>query len=227
MSNQLIDQTGGQMPISLAGPGFRPLPGTLLRAPSGGLRLVRPAAVPAMPSVPPPARKVDSAFGPLQLRAFSSTDAAAHAAFLESLGEHGRHMRRFALPRVPAQGCVPGLGRPALLSMLLTASVPGRAQEHASDQLLGELCVCFDPSRVAAEFALVVHPALRGRGLGRALIHCLLDLCRARHVALVCALVPAGNPGLLAAARGCGFQALRAADGSAQLALMLRPREVR
>jgi hypothetical protein len=43
----------------------------------------------------------------------------------------------------------------------------------------------------------------------------------------MCASVPAGAAAMLALARACGFQVLRAADGTAQLALMLRPRGVR
>jgi len=189
------------------------------------------AAAPMAPAGPLP-RRVDSAFGPLLLRALAAGDAAAHAAFLLALGEEGRRMRAFALPpsaasvvatapAAPAAPAAPQGAGAELLQGVLTAGAPGGAA------LMGELTVCIDRTRIAAEFALAVRPELHGCGLGRLLMACLLDACRLRRVSLVCGSAPAGAAAMLALARACGFQILRAADGSAQLALMLRPRGVR
>ena len=225
MSNQLNDQmpAPAQVPPTDPQPSPPPLP-PARPAVVPPLRLVLSAPAPA--AVPEaeagiPARALDSAVGPLVLRALTPADGAAHADFLLGLGEHGRRMRRFALPRGAG-----GTGRGRALTMVL-AEADGVPAASGSGRVLGELCVCIDARGVAAEFALAVRAEMQGRGLGRLLAAALLDLCRARRVVLVCASVPAGNTAMLALARGCGFQALRAADGSAQLALMLRPRGVR
>jgi acetyltransferase len=188
------------------------------------------ADVDALPAV----REFGSALGPLLLRPMQAADARAHAAFLDALGEDGRRRRLFALPptlRLAAGGVDDGARLTLLLLPALAAEVDEIAAVPAVDipagGVLGELCVCIDRGRVAAEFALSVLPERQGRGLGHLLMACLLDACLTRRVALMCASVPAGAAAMLALARACGFQVLRAADGTAQLALMLRPRGVR
>jgi GNAT superfamily N-acetyltransferase len=193
-----------------------------------------------------PERVLDSVLGPVTLCSLAAADAAAHADFLQALGERGRRMRGFSLPAALAPAPITGAGTKAGAKEDAKQGATAGGAQHlclglarASDRhavqpgtggqprLLGELCVSIDRSRVAAEFALAVRPALHGHGLGRLLIHCLLDLCLMRRVTLACGSVPAGSPAMLALAHACGFQILRAADGSAQLALMLRPRGVR
>jgi len=224
MSNQLNDP----MPILLTDRLSAASAGVALRVVDAGAGLDAGHAGAAASSVGMPAaapatapRLLDSAFGTLMLRSLVAADAAAHADFLQALGERGRRMRGFALPS----------GNGATQMRLGLTPVPApvwtRAETEPAARLLGELCVSIDRSRVAAEFALAVRPALHGYGLGRLLVHCLLDLCLLRRVTLACASVPTGSPAMLALAHGCGFQILRAADGSAQLALMLRPRGVR
>ena len=176
-------------------------------------RLSAPAAACADPA-PQPERRLDSAFGPLRLRMLAPADGPAHVAFLQALGERGRRLRGFSLPA--ADGGV------QLRLVLAQVSAAG-----GRDWLLGELCVSIDRGNVAAEFALAVRPALQGHGLGRLLLHSLIDLCLQRRVTLACGSAPAGSPAMLALAHSCGFHIVRAADGSAQLALMLRPRGVR
>jgi acetyltransferase len=207
MSNQLNDP----MPILLTDRLSAPAGAAVLRAVAKGDG-AGAAVAPESPS-PVAERQLDSAFGPLQLRALAAADTAAHAAFLQALGERRRRMRAFSLP---------GASTTPVRLVLAQVSVAG-----GRDWLLGELCVNIDRGRVAAEFALSVRPGLQGHGLGRLLLHCLLDLCLQRRVTLVCGSVPAGSPAMLALAHSCGFQILRAADGAAQLALMLRPRGVR
>jgi acetyltransferase len=194
----------------------RPLAGVPPAALDGPVAGAAAAAAAVAAAAP---RALDSACGPLLLRALAPADVAAHGAFLRALGADGRRMRAFALPGLPASGAVD-----ALLLHLVLAAAPDRTGGAA---LLGDLAICIDRTRIAAEFALAVRPALRGRGLGRILIGALLDACRLCRVTLVCGSAPAGGAPMLALARSCGFQILRAADGSAQLALMLRPRGVR
>lgn len=208
MSNLLNDP----MPVLLTDRLSAPAPDGVLRAVGRGRddAPVAPSAAPA----PLTDRRLDSVFGPLRLRPLAPGDTPAHAAFLQALGERGRRMRAFSQPTTD--------GGVQLRLVLAQASAAG-----GRDWLLGELCLSIDRGTVAAEFALAVRPALQGRGLGRLLLHSVLDLCLQRRVTLACGSVPAGSPAMLALAHRCGFQILRAADGSAQLALMLRPREVR
>lgn len=216
MSNPLNDPTPIRAPDRLSAPAR----GAILRlvAPNdagAALRGRRPGPAAADPGAR--GRRLDSALGPLVLRALRPADASGHADFLASLGEQGRRRRAFALPLAPAAGGATTL-------RLVLAPAP---QVVGSPILLGELVICIDRNGVAAEFALAVRPELSGWGLGRLLVGCLLDACRMRRVTLVCGSVPCGDVAMLVLARACGFQVLRAADGSAQLALMLRPRGVR
>lgn len=231
MSNQLNDP----MPLPPEVPPADPQPCTQPLSPAPrNLRLAPPAPLRAAVAQAPagmPARGLDSAVGPLVLRPRTPADAAAHADFLLGLGAHGRRMRRFALPRAAAAGMagmagVGGAGRGAALTLVL-ADTAGLSPAPGLGRIVGELCICIDERGVAAEFALAVRADLQRRGLGQVLATALFDLCRARRVVLVCASVPSENAPMLALARRCGFQILRAADGSAQLALMLRPRGVR
>ena len=217
MSNPLNDPTPIPQPDRLSAPAC----GAVLRlvAPNAAtVPIRRPRAdAGAVAELPEPRRRLDSALGPLWLRSLRPPDVPAHEDFLSALGERGRRMRAFALPQAPSAG-----GGATL--RLVLARV---AQARGSSILLGELHICIDRKGVAAEFALAVRPELSGRGLGRLLIGCLLDACRMRRVTLVCASVPCSSGAMLVLAREGGFQVLRAADGSAQLALMLRPRGVR
>jgi len=212
-------------PAAGAGAGAAPPAAVLRLAPPVPPGSARPALAAALAAPPP--REFDSALGPLLLRPLQAADAAAHAAFLEALGEDGRRARRFALPPPPrlAGGAVEAGAR--LVLLLVPAPAGASTADGMACGVLGELCVCIDRGRVAAEFALAVLPERQGLGLGRILMTCLMDACRTRRVALMCASVPAGAAAMLTLARACGFQVLRAADGTAQLALMLRPRGVR
>jgi acetyltransferase len=208
MSNLLNDPT----PVLLTDRLSAPAAAGVLRAVGKG-REDPPMASSAAPA-PLTDRRLDSVFGLLRLRPLAPGDTPAHAAFLQALGERGRRLRAFSQPATD--------GGVQLRLVLAQASAAG-----GRDWLLGELCLSIDRGNVAAEFALAVRPALQGRGLGRLMLRCVLDLCLQRRVTLACGSVPAGSPAMLALAQRCGFQILRAADGSAQLALMLRPREVR
>lgn len=214
--------------IAPSGAALMPAAGGGAARPAAVLRLAPPVPLgsvpPARTGAAPPLRELDSALGPLLLRPMQAADAPAHAAFLEALGEDGRRGRCFALPATPRLAGTAAEDGVRLVLLLLPAPT---AADGMARGVLGELCVCIDRGRVVAEFALAVLPERQGRGLGRLLMACLLDACLTRRVALMCASVPAGAAAMLALARACGFQVLRAADGTAQLALMLRPRGVR
>jgi GNAT superfamily N-acetyltransferase len=170
---------------------------------------------PALPTVAPlsasAVQRMHSVFGPLVLRPAASADGAAHQAFLDALSEQDRCFRRFGLPPV------------ALRPVTLLAMRTGRKE---CGQVLGELQLGVDRAGVAAAFAVAVRPELRGRGLGRILMTRVLDDCRAGGVVLVRGAALGTNVRMHGLARACGFQLLRAADGSVELAMLLRPHEV-
>ena len=74
---------------------------------------------------------------------------------------------------------------------------------------------------LAGEFAIVVRSDLHGHGLGRLLMACLLDFCRARGLASVHGVALADNVDMHRLARACGFQLLPAVDGNVEMVLAL------
>lgn len=66
-----------------------------------------------------------------------------------------------------------------------------------------------DPDGAEAEYAILVHHDWAGRGIGKHLMHCLLDVARSRGVRMVYGDVLAENGPMLAVARSLGFQVKR------------------
>ncbi len=77
------------------------------------------------------------------------------------------------------------------------------------DQLAGLATLIADPDGLVAEFALLVHHAHSGRGLGRHLLDCLLRAAGARGIHTVYGDVLADNRPMLALARSLGFRVQR------------------
>jgi GNAT superfamily N-acetyltransferase len=66
-----------------------------------------------------------------------------------------------------------------------------------------------DPDGAEAEYAILVHHDWAGRGIGKHLMNCLLDVARSRGVRMVYGDVLAENGPMLAVARSLGFQVKR------------------
>lgn len=90
-------------------------------------------------------------------------------------------------------------------------------------EAVGLARLCVDADGTAGEFAVVVHPSARGRGLGRLLLERMLADCRGRGLLLVRAAALPGNAAMLGLARACRFQLLPAADGTVELVQALAP----
>jgi acetyltransferase len=90
-------------------------------------------------------------------------------------------------------------------------------------QAVGLACLRVDPDGIAGEFAIIVHAAARGRGLGRMLLERMLADCRSRKLLLVRAATLPDNAAMLGLARACRFQLLPAADGTVELVQALAP----
>jgi len=164
-------------------------------------------------------RQVESTLGPLTLRPIRPEDAPAHEAFFRALAPEDVHLRMFAMMRdlSPAQ-----LARFTQIDYAREMAFIATRHGPGLDTTLGVARVAIDPDNVVAEFAVVVRSDLKGHGLGRLLMECLLDYCRGRGVAEVRGTSLAENTRIHALARSCGFQLLPAADGTVEMVLALR-----
>jgi acetyltransferase len=88
-------------------------------------------------------------------------------------------------------------------------------------ETLGVVRMQADPDNIGGEFAIVVRSDLKGGGLGRLLLDCLLDYCRARGLATLRGTALAGNVRMHALARACGFRVAAGEDGTVELTLAL------
>jgi acetyltransferase len=102
------------------------------------------------------------------------------------------------------------------------AFIATRAGPGGADETLGVVRVHADPDNVAGEFAIIVRSDLKGRGLGRLLMACLLDYCRARGLSMVRGTALTGNVRMHALARRFGFRLQPEADGTVELVLPLQ-----
>jgi GNAT superfamily N-acetyltransferase len=116
------------------------------------------------------------------------------------------------------------LARGAGCGNVRAVSLVAQRGDGPASQLIGLVRLYADRDGIAGEFAILVHPSARCRGLGRLLLERLLSECRRRRLLLVRASALPRNAAMLALARRCGFQRLPAADGTVELALVLAPR---
>jgi acetyltransferase len=86
-------------------------------------------------------------------------------------------------------------------------------------EIRGEARVHIDTVTESAEFALAIDPAFTGKGLGRALLSRLIAECRTRQLEEIWGETQADNAGMLALARGLGFD-LQRESGDAGLVRM-------
>jgi acetyltransferase len=104
--------------------------------------------------------------------------------------------------------------------MAFIATLATRAAGRDAETL-GVVRVAVDPDNTVGEFAIVVRSDLKGAGLGKILMACLLDYCRGRGLAVVRGVALAGNTRMHALASRCGFQLAEGADGTVEMTLVL------
>ena len=83
---------------------------------------------------------------------------------------------------------------------------PGQAAIH------GVVRLVIDPDNEQAEFAIIVGQSVRGQGLGRRLMHRILDYARSRGIRVVVGDVLDHNAPMLALSKSLGFTVNRRAD---------------
>ncbi|ALK97189.1 GCN5 family acetyltransferase [Massilia sp. WF1] len=166
-------------------------------------------------------RHVDSGIGPLLLRPIRPEDAPAHVAFFHALRPEDVHFRMFGMMRELSAAQLARFTQiDYAREMAIIATRKGAA---GADETLGVVRLMADPDNIAGEFAIVVRPDLQRKGLGRLLMDCILDVGRARGLGIVRGVALAGNEGMHALARACGFRLSAAADGTVEMVLPLQP----
>jgi acetyltransferase len=168
-------------------------------------------------------RQVDSRIGPFTLRPIRPEDAPAHVKFFHALTQEDVHFRMFSTMRdlSPSQ-----LARFTQIDYAREmAFIATRPSAQGGAETLAVVRVSIDPDNIEGEFAIVVRSDLKGKGLGRLLMAALLDYCRTRGLVLVRGAALAGNIGMHALARACGFEVSPDADGTLRLTLRLRSGE--
>lgn len=147
-------------------------------------------------------------------------EAPLRAAFLK-LSPESRYMRMFAaasdLPHdVAARATQIDYDR----EMAFVISDDKPAGEAA---LYGGVRLVSDANRERGEFAITVLDALAGHGVGRRLMHVIIDYARAIGIREIVGDVLAENTPMLALCRELGFQLAAPADGTVEVRLVLHP----
>ena len=164
-------------------------------------------------------RHVDSPLGPLVLRPIRPEDAPAHQAFFHALTPEDVHFRMFGMMRAltPSQ-----LARFTQIDYAREMAFIATRAAGDAEETLGVARVSVDPDNVVGEFAIVVRSDLKGHGLGRMLMACLLDYCRGRGLARVRGAALGGNARMHALAKAFGFAVSPGADGTVEMTLDLQ-----
>lgn len=163
-------------------------------------------------------RQVDSPFGPLTIRPIRPEDAPAHVAFFRALTPEDVHMRMFGMMRElsPQQ-----LARFTQIDYAREMAFIATRPAAGGSETLGVARVIFDPDDLRGEFAVTVRSDMKGRGLGRDLMRCLLDYCKARGVPLVEGLALPENTRMHTLAASLGFALHTGEDGMVRMRLGL------
>jgi len=138
----------------------------------------------------------------LRLRGLRAHDAPALGALIESLPPVDRRRRFHGAVNAlsPAQlENLTGVDQQQHVALAVTADAP------VSAPLIAEARWVVDASGAAAEFALLVAPAWRRRGIGERCIRALLRAASAHDLSWIYGTVLADNAPMLALMRRCGF----------------------
>ncbi len=160
---------------------------------------------------------------PLLVRPIRPEDQPEHKAFLDSLDPQDVRYRFFGQVRefVHSQ-----LARFTQIDydreMAFIASEAGEQGRRT----LGVVRAVFDPDGARAEFAIVVTSAMKGKGLGHALMEKMIGYCRSRGARELYGEVLAENEQMLRLARRLGFAIRRVPRAEVMcVSLELSPRE--
>ncbi len=156
---------------------------------------------------------------PLSVRPIRPEDGERHQAFFAALTPEDVRLRLFATVR-----SLDPMALARLTQIDYDREMAFIALQPGDERTLGVARICADPDLGRAEFAVVVRSDLKGRGLGRLLLGCLIDYCRERGIGEIVGETLPGNTRLLKLASHFGFETRHPADGGPLvLHLDLRP----
>jgi len=146
----------------------------------------------------------------LQVRAVGPHDHARIARFLAAMDRAGLYERHFAHGEAPNQAL---LRRMEALDQRERVAVVAVGHDG---ELLGH--AEYVAEHGAAEFALMVLPLFRVRGIGRRLLHTLLEIAAAAGQRELHGIIQASNPRALQLVRSSGFRLVPGADRTTVIA---------
>ncbi len=146
----------------------------------------------------------------LLLRPIRPEDEPMHRQFFDALDVEDVRFRFFGMVRDFPHSQMARLTQIDYDREMAFIAVPADTQ----DRTLGVVRTVCDPDNINAEFAIVVCSALKGRGMGRALLDKMVDYCRARGTRRLIGEVLSENERMLNLAHSMGFEMQPEEDGS-------------
>ncbi|HVZ09141.1 GNAT family N-acetyltransferase [Rhodopila sp.] len=143
----------------------------------------------------------------ITIRPIRPEDAEQHKAFFQRLSPEDIRYRFFSAVRElsPEQ-----MAR--LTQVDYDREMAFIAKRDANDDTLGVARLVIEADGQSGEFAVIVQPDMKGRGLARELMLRLIDWARSRGLAEIVGQVLADNPAMLAFVRRLGFTVRRMED---------------
>ena len=153
----------------------------------------------------------------MTIRPIRPEDAAAHVAFFGRLSPEDVRFRFFSAKRELSDKQVS-----KLTAIDYEREMALVAVREATGETVAAARLVADKDEHAAEFAIVVQPDMKGRGLATALMRRLFDWARSREVVEITGEVLADNTAMLAFVRGLGFRLHRMEDADEIVDVRLR-----
>jgi acetyltransferase len=123
------------------------------------------------------------------LRPIRPEDGPQHLAFVEQLAPQDLRLRFFSARRELPKSELARLTQIDYAREMAFIAV--RPADQGREETLGVVRAVTDPDNIEAEFAIIVRSDLKQRGLGRILLHKMIDYLRAHGTQqLVCDVLP-------------------------------------
>lgn len=151
----------------------------------------------------------------IPVRSAVPSDRDRVAQFLASMDRDGLYQRHFAHGEAPNQFLLQRLDavdhrhRVAVLALGNDGDVVGHGEYVAEN--------------AAAEYAIMVLPWFRARGIGKRMLLALLDIATAARLDRMHGMIQASNGGAMKVARDCGFKVVPGGDRAVVIVSRLLP----
>lgn len=149
--------------------------------------------------------------GPLLLRPILPSDVGSYQLFLRTLDPEDAHNRFFCAVHQLAPSEVARVTQIDYSREMTLVAVSG--DKSATEAILGEVRLIFDPDNQQAEMGIAVSSPLKSKGLGSKLLSKAIRYCRERDTACMAGTVLAENSRMLGLARKYGFELSVPNDG--------------